>query len=126
MKKRLFLVVFLFLALFLCSCKKTTSENGEIEVRVYNFDSEEVFSGKINFTKDDNLVDLLKNHETIKMKVEEFSFGYFIVEMVGINANNYQNAFWNIKVNGEDSLVGVNEIKLHDGDVIEFALISWE
>ena len=36
------------------------------------------------------------------MKGEESTFD-FIVELMGISANNHGNAFWNVKVNGEDS-----------------------
>jgi hypothetical protein len=126
MKKiMLFFVVFVLLFIFV-GCKDKNDDSGEIEVKIYDFAGEEVFKEKISFEKDDTLEGLLKEHKTIKMKGEESTFGFFIVELMGISANNHGNAFWNVKVNGEDSLVGVRDIRLVDGDVIEFHLISWQ
>lgn len=123
--KRLLLFFLFFITLFLVACGGN-NQAGTITVKVYNVDQEEVFSGEIDFKEGDSLVELLKNHKEIQMKGEDQSFGFYIVEMAGINANDYEKVFWNIKVNGEDSLVGISQLEITDGDIIEFALISWE
>lgn len=126
MKKRILLVaIFMLALLFFVACGDKTNAAGTIEVKVYDVESVEVFKGNIKFSEEDTLEELLKNHEKIKMKGETSSFGFYIVEMVGVNANDHENTFWNIKVNGEDSMVGVSELDLVDKDVIEFRLISW-
>lgn len=124
--KRLFLVTIFLVTLFLVACGGSKDSTGTIEVKVYNVESELVYSGEIDFQEDDSLIELLKEHEEIQMKGEDQSFGFYIIEMSGISAEDYENVFWNIKVNGEDSLVGISQIELVDGDLIEFALISWE
>lgn len=123
--KRLLLFFLFFITLFLVACGGN-NQAGTITVKVYDVDQEEVFSGEIKIKKGDSLVELLKNHKEIQMKGEDQSFGFYIVEMAGINANDYEKVFWNIKVNGEDSLVGISQLEITDGDIIEFALISWE
>lgn len=97
----------------------------KIEVSIYNYENEEVFKEEVVFDEDDNLKDLLINHEDIQMKGEESDFGFYIVEMYDISSNDYEQTFWNVKVNGEDSMVGISLIELVNGDKISFHLIGW-
>lgn len=124
MKKNLSFLLFIVLAFILIGCGKDGSV-GTIHVTVFNFEQEEVFDGDIKFAEDDTLQDLLAEHKEIKMKGETSTFGFYIVEMVGFSSLDHENTFWNIKVNGEDSLVGISLIELVDKDVIEFHLIGW-
>lgn len=125
MKKIFAFIAFMLLAFLLTACTPSGSA-GKIEVRVYNYESKEVFKGKISFTEEDTLLKLLQDHKDIKLKGEESALGFYILEIKGINANDYEFTFWNVKVNSENSPVGISEIKLVDKDVIEFWLISWQ
>ena len=126
MKKILSFIAIIVLAFVLIGCVDKDGSTGSVQIKIYDFEAEEVFNKEISFGEEDSLLALLKNHKTIKMQGEESTFGFFIVEMVGISSNDYESSFWNIKVNGEDSLLGISEIDLEDGEVIEFHLISWQ
>lgn len=131
MKKSLFLLALIAMFLFVLSgCKKDQPSEepvlaGEVTIIVYNNNSEEVFNRKLQFMSDDTLLELLQNNEDVALKGENSQFGFYITEMCGINANNYQNTYWSIMVNGEYSLVGISDLGLKDQDVIEFILTAY-
>ena len=124
MKKILSIFAFVLLAFVLVSCGKGASA-GSVEIKIYNFEAEEVFNDEVKFSEEDTLEDLLKEHKKIQMKGETSSMGFYITDLAGVSSKNHDSTFWNIKVNGEDSMLGISMIKLVDGDVIEFHLISY-
>ncbi len=126
MRKRKLLFLVLFLLMFsLVGCIKVEG-SGTVEVKIYDFEEAEVFKGKFKFNEEDTLEELLKAHKTIKAKgTNHLEFGFSVEELVGIKADVTKNQFWNFKVNGEDSFVGVSGYVLVDGDLITFHLISW-
>jgi len=71
------------------------------------------------------LLKLLQDHEEIKLKGEEGTYGFYIIELVEVSSNDYQNTYWSIEVNGEYSLVGISDIELSDDDIIELSLIGY-
>ena len=124
MKKILSIFAIILLAFVLISCGKSASA-GTVEIKIYNLEAEEIFDEKVKFSEEDTLEDLLKEHKKINMKGETLSYGFYITDLAGVSSKNYENCFWNVKVNGEDSMVGISMIKLVDGDVLEFHLISF-
>lgn len=48
-------------------------------------------------------------------------FGSFVTSINGIEADSTKE-FWSIKINGEDSLVGISQINPNENDVIQFIL----
>lgn len=125
MKKNLLLFIIVTMLTFgLFGCTKTRSD-GKITVKVYDYEAVEVFNETLNFNENDTLLELLQSHETIKLNGENNTFGFYITEVCGINANDYKETFWNIVINGENSLVGISDISLKDKDVIELKLINW-
>lgn len=64
-----------------------------------------------------NAWELLKNSEQ-QIAYQEYDFGIYIEEINGLKAN--ADNFWAIYVNDEKSLVGIQDIILNLGDVIEF------
>lgn len=97
----------------------------KITVKVSNYEAVEVFNDSLEFQKEDTLLGLLQTHEVIQLKGETSTYGFFITEICGVNANDYKNTFWNIVVNGENSLVGISDIPLKNKDIIELKLINW-
>ena len=68
-------------------------------------------------TKEKTLADTLLQEKLISK--EEYDKGFYTV-INGISADYTADGYWwCIKVNGEDSMVGANEIILKDGDNIE-------
>ncbi len=140
MKKSLIIVLSLLLAGLIClfgilyfkdknqteSDKPSTSQSGDeksekpenetkITISVISEDkSSKVF--KIS-TKEKTLADTLLQEKLISK--EEYDKGFYTV-INGISADYTADGYWwCIKVNGEDSMVGANEIILKDGDNIE-------
>lgn len=124
MKKILSILAIIVLAFVLVSCGKDNTA-GSVEIKIYNFEAVEVFNDEVKFAEEDTLEDLLKEHKKIQMKGETASFGFYITDLVGVSSNDHTNSFWNIKVNGEDSMVGISLIELVDGDIYEFHLIGF-
>jgi len=58
---------------------------------------------------------LIDNHQVI---YQEFDFGIFIEGIDGLKGD--QENFWAIYVNDQSSLVGIMDIVLNEGDVLEF------
>lgn len=125
--KKLFLVLVLIftLAPLMFGCGKASDSVGEITVIVKNNVDEEVFNEKIAFGEDDTLLSLLQNHPAIALKGEEQTFGFYITEVYGINANDFERTYWSISVNGEYSLVGIGDIALIKDDVITLSMLTY-
>jgi hypothetical protein len=58
---------------------------------------------------------LINNHQII---YQEYDFGIFLEGIDGLKGD--QHNFWAIYVNGEKSDIGISDIILNDGDIIEF------
>lgn len=126
MKKLFLLLVLIFtLAPLMFGCEKDSDSIGEITVIVENNAGDEVFNETIAFGEDDTLLGLLQNHPTIALKGEEQTFGFYITEVYGIDANDYERTYWSISVNGEYSLVGIGDIELIKDDVITFSMLTY-
>jgi hypothetical protein len=108
--------------LFLLACDKEP-QSGEFTLVVENTEHQELFRGNITFEKEDTLVKLLTSHPQVALKGEEGTIGFFITEVCGLKSGT--DKFWNIKVNGEDSMVGISKIELHDQDLIELILVPF-
>ena len=121
--KRVLVVFLVFFGLCLCACRGN-DESGTVRVVVKGENGAVLADAEIAFTKDDTLVDLLEKHEAIKMKGTTYpGMGFFIEELCGVRS---ETAFWNIFVDGEESMVGVSQIPLKDGGEIEFVLTPFE
>lgn len=57
---------------------------------------------------------------------DEGEFGRYITSVQGYEANDEEQAWWSISVNGESAVTGVDEIILEDGSVYLLELkIGW-
>ncbi|HPN60753.1 MAG TPA: DUF4430 domain-containing protein, partial [Bacilli bacterium] len=125
--KKLFLMLVLLLTftVTLFGCDRGADVEGTINVVVLDLEDEEIFKGSIDYQKDDTLLGILQKHETIALKGETSSYGFYITEVKGINASSFTKAYWSILVNGEYSMVGISEIDLVDGMSITLALETY-
>jgi len=84
-----------------------------------------ITSENIDFTdsyKTDTLYleELLKEQADILMpETEDTQFGPMLVGLMGYQADTNKEYF-NIKINGEDAMVGIKEIPVNEGDVFTF------
>ncbi|MGL4730267.1 MAG: DUF4430 domain-containing protein [Clostridium sp.] len=50
------------------------------------------------------------------VKTQGSGAGRFVTEVDGIKADESKQQWWKITINGEDAMVGIDEIPLNDGD----------
>ena len=129
MKKRFLflLVVFFALITLFTGCKEPeASGDGTITVIVVDSDKTELFEGELVFNEGDSLVDLLKNHEEIKLGGSDSEYGFYIESVCGKNASDAGATFyWNLKINGEDSMVGISSVVIEDEMEVKLSLVDW-
>ncbi len=81
----------------------------------YNYDTDYGF-----------LYDLLKvNQEELGISFKEYDFGTMLVGIMGYKADESNNEYFHISINGEDALEGPQGIVLNDGDVYKIKLATW-
>lgn len=129
MKKRFLFLLVAFIALFtlFVGCKEPEAKgDGTITVIVVDSDKTELFNGEIIFNKGDSLVDLLKSHEEIKLGGSDSEYGFFVESVCGKNASDAgATFFWNLKINGEDSMVGISSVVIEDKMEVKLSLNDW-
>lgn len=129
MKKRFLFLLVAFIALFtmFVGCKGPEAQgDGTITVIVEDSDKTELFKGEIIFNKGDSLVDLLKSHEEIKLGGSDSEYGFFVESVCGKNASDAgETFFWNLKINGEDSMVGISSVVIEDKMEVKLSLVDW-
>lgn len=77
-------------------------------------------------TDADFLKDLLmEEEETLGVMLETTDFGTMVVGMNNYRANESQNEFFHISVNGAEAETGVDEIPLTDDATYAFELREW-
>lgn len=123
-KKLLAVLVVILLAvggLGLSKMLAPKGEEGTKEVTVQVL----IASENIDFTdtyKTDTLYleELLKEQaDTLMPETEDTQFGPMLVGLMGYQADTNKEYF-NIKINGEDAMVGIKEIPVNEGDVFTF------
>jgi hypothetical protein len=55
---------------------------------------------------------------------DESEFGMFVTGWHGMAQDFAEEYWWNVAVNGEDAMVGVDDIPLLEGDVYTFTLMK--
>lgn len=82
---------------------------------------------ELTVTTEDTLERVLQklSSENLNFAVNytEYDFGKMIS---GINGyNSLKNEFWNIKLNGADAQVGVSDLKVKPGDLVELTIVKF-
>ena len=128
MKRRFLFVLTLLVALFMfvgCSNAKAKGD-GEITLVVIDEVGEELFNDELAYFTGDTLVDVFTKDEKVKMTGSTSEYGFFIEGVCGKKATDAgETYFWNLKVNGEVSLVGISSVVIEDGMKIELILTDW-
>lgn len=101
-------------------------KNPTFNVEVIDVEGEVLFAGVIIMEKEFDLVNSLTIHEEIKLNGSTSEYGYFVTGVCGLEANGDLFQFWSLKVNGEDSMVGISEVEVNKGDTISFVLTTWQ
>ena len=128
MKRRFLFVLTLLVALFMfvgCGNAKAKGD-GEITLVVIDEVGEELFNDELAYFTGDTLVDVFTKDEKVKMTGSTSEYGFFIEGVCGKKATDAgETYFWNLKVNGEVSLVGISSVVIEDGMKIELILTDW-
>lgn len=94
-----------------------------IEIIVAHEDIDASFSYQ---TEEELLIDLLNWHqEELGAQFQSFDFGTMVIGMMNYTANESNNEFFHISINGEEAMTGPDEIPLRDHDVYTFELTRW-
>ena len=128
MKKRfLLLVVALFALICFAACGGSKAKgDGEITLVVVDEAGKELFNDELAYFTGDTLVDVFTKDEKVKMTGETSEYGFFIESVCGKKATDAgETYFWNLKVNGEVSLVGISSVVIENGMKIELILTDW-
>lgn len=80
----------------------------------YNFEKQYI-------TDEDFLGDLLEHEGLIEFNVTDY--GRFITGVMGYKANDEEQSWWNILVDGESVQTGVDEVALSDGGEYTLQLV---
>lgn len=94
-----------------------------VTIIVIDSELKEVFNEEIEFTEDNTLEVIMKNHDALAIKGIDYSFGFFITTIAGIEAGSTE--FWFVEINGVGAMVGISEIELVDKDVYTFTLTQF-
>lgn len=60
------------------------------------------------------------------IKADDSEFGRYVHTVSGIKADMDKTEWWKFTINGQDSVTGVDETPIKDGDIIEFVFsVGW-
>lgn len=118
-KKFLFVSLLMVLVLMLVGCG-----TNNFKVEVYNSDNEMIYSTNVKLVEDFDLVKALQDHKKIKLQGSTSEWGFFVTGVCDVEAD--AEHYWGLKVNGEDSMVGIGEVEVKKDDVIAFVLTFME
>lgn len=71
----------------------------------------------------DLLAKLDIENEEFSIEYKQYDFGRMISKVNGVEPSSTQ--FWNIKVNGTDAQVGVDDLILNEGDVLTLSIVNF-
>lgn len=119
MKKisQLLIALFMLIGLSACSPKNdsntTPSSKEQLVELIVKLDNEEI-SEKVTFEDGETVMDVLK--ENYKVKENKG----FITEIDGVSQDEAAGKYWMFDVNDKTAPKAANQIKLKDGDKVEF------
>ena len=97
-------------------------------INVYDIDGEKL--GAVEVTKDKNFDGTVKGVlltelcDSFDVVYTESDYGPYITSIAGSVVDS--NYYVSILENGEYSMVGINDIVIDDGDVFDFAVVTWK
>jgi len=114
-------VILLMLVLFAFSgCTQVQKEEQvTVTFQVHDIEANLVFEKEINSVKGANAFEVLQTNN-IPMETDDFGFGVFVTSIAGVTPE--ENQYLGLNVNGEYSQVGISDIKLENGMIIDFSV----
>lgn len=98
------------------SSEKQKDDGIEITLSIYNINEEVIYSEKVN-TEKTNLLEIMSNIDTLKIKTEDSEGGKFIVSIMDISYDYGQ--YWTCYINGERLLENISLYEINDKDVVD-------
>lgn len=116
--KKLFSLLFVLTSFFLAACQQTTDQSTtasstskvQLVVKSDKTTTDEMVEAKV----DQTVMDVLKANYEVK------ETDGFITAIDGLEQDEAAKKYWMFKVNGEVAPKAANQIKVKDGDKIEF------
>jgi hypothetical protein len=117
--KKIVIVIMILFVFLMSSCalfkSKEATESGIVTISVVDINNQIVKEKEISFNEGDTLVSLVQNNfDNVVMD------GTMIMSIETLTTPSNWSTYICIKVNGEDSMVGIMDIVLKDGDHISF------
>lgn len=128
MKKRFLFLVLAILSVFtLIGCGNSSAKvDGNFTIEVVDENEKELCNETIGFKTGDNLVELLKANEKVKLEGDDSEYGLYVTSVCGKKATDAgETYYWSLYVDGEASMVGISSVELKDGLKIKFVLVDW-
>lgn len=106
------------------STKKDTVE-GEKSITVQIVSERDNYNFEQEYTTDEEYLGNFLESENL-IGFETSDYGRFVKSAQGFEANDAEQSWWCIMVNGESAVTGVDEIVIEDGDIYLLELkIGW-
>ena len=106
--------------------KKLVFRDGKFSVEVIDETDKVLCNETIGFKEGDNIVDLLKANEKIKLDGTMSEYGIYITTLCGKNASDVgKTYFWSLYVDDKVSEVGLSSVELKNGMKIKLVLTDW-
>lgn len=132
MKKKIFTIVLLIViaALALLGYKTFLSPKGTEglkDVTIQIVVDKENINENFDFTTDHEfLIELLdENQNELGLRLKKYDLGSMVTGMMNYTANEDENEYFHIYVNGLDATSGPSEIPLNNNDNYKFELKKW-
>lgn len=99
--------------------------DGEKSITVQIVSERDSYNYEQNYTTDEQYLGSFLEKENL-IGFENSTYGRFIKSAQGLNANDEEQSWWCVMVNGESAVTGVDEIVIEDGAVYLLELkIGW-
>ncbi len=110
---------------FLYNANKKDPVDGGKNITIQVESERDSYSFEKEYNTDlEYLGDFLEKENLIEF--EELDYGRYVIAVQGYSANDEEQSWWNISVNGESATTGVDEIVLEDESVYKLELkIGW-
>ncbi|MBR5513274.1 MAG: DUF4430 domain-containing protein [Ruminococcus sp.] len=110
---------------FISQSAKKDTVSGDKSITVQIVSERDNYNFKQQYTTDEEYLGNFLEKENL-IGFETSTYGRFIKSAHGFEANDSDQSWWCIMVNGESSVTGVDEIVIQDGDVYQLELkIGW-
>ena len=142
MKKDLSLIIILILVLFFGvyyfnnksnqsltdNSVKTTDNTQTFTLQVISSDNS-ISIYQIPFEPGQKLANILstfsQNNSNFTIETQKSDYGDYLLSINGVKADT-SIEFWNVKINGVDSTVGISDMEPQNNDIITFSLLKFQ